>query len=429
MSKLTYMEKLLEGVEVEWKPLADIADIYGGLTGKSKADFESGNAKYISYKNIFNNIDVDPGQLELVKVSENERQHKVRYGDILFTGSSEIAVEAGMSSAVTSDFKEPVYLNSFSFGVRFNDDVKLMPEFSKYLFRSRFMRADIAKSASGVTRFNVSKARFKKILVPIPCPDNPEKSLAIQAEIVRILDAFTAMTAELTAELNMRKKQYNYYRDQLLSFEEGDFEWMTLGDVTKKWYSGGTPTAGKPEFYEGGNIPWLRTQEVKFSDVSETEVFITPAALKNSSAKWIPENCVIIAISGATAGRSAINKIPLTTNQHCGCLEIDDKKALYRYVFHWVSFNYENIKALGQGARGDLNSTIIKNFRLPVPYANDPEKSLVEQARIVAILDKFDTLTTSLQEGLPREIELRQKQYEYYRDLLLNFPKPMEETA
>ena len=429
MSKLTYMEKLLEGVEVEWKPLADIADIYGGLTGKSKADFESGNAKYISYKNIFNNIDVDPGQLELVKVSESERQHKVRYGDILFTGSSEIAVEAGMSSAVTSDFKEPVYLNSFSFGVRFNDDVKLMPEFSKYLFRSRFMRADIAKSASGVTRFNISKARFKKILVPIPCPDNPEKSLAIQAEIVRILDAFTAMTAELTAELNMRKKQYNYYRDQLLSFEEGDFEWMTLGDVTKKWYSGGTPTAGKPEFYEGGNIPWLRTQEVKFSDVSETEVFITPAALENSSAKWIPENCVIIAISGATAGRSAINKIPLTTNQHCGCLEIDDKKALYRYVFHWVSFNYENIKALGQGARGDLNSTIIKNFRLPVPYANDPEKSLVEQARIVAVLDKFDTLTTSLQEGLPREIELRQKQYEYYRDLLLSFPKSEEAVA
>ena len=82
----------------------------------------------------------------------------------------------------------------------------------------------------------------------------------------------------------------------------------------------------------------------------------------------------------------------------------------------------------GQGARGDLNSTIIKNFRLPVPYANDPAKSLAEQARIVAILDKFDTLTTSLQKGLPREIELRQKQYEYYRDMLLSFPK-LEEVA
>jgi type I restriction enzyme S subunit len=151
---------------------------------------------------------------------------------------------------------------------------------------------------------------------------------------------------------------------------------------------------------------------------------ITEAAMMNSAAKWIPPNCVIIAISGATAGRSAINKIPLATNQHCGCLEIDSDKALYRYVFHWVSFNHENIKSLGQGARGDLNSSIIKNFRIPIPFADNPNKSLAEQARIVSILDKFDALTNSITEGLPREIELRQKQYEYYRDLLLSFPKP-----
>ena len=280
----------------------------------------------------------------------------------------------------------------------------------------------ISSGNSGRGGLNLQMISAYKI--PIPCPGNPEKSLAIQSEIVRILDKFTALTAELTAELNMRKKQYNYYRDQLLSFKEGEVEWKTLGDVTKKWYSGGTPTAGKIEYYENGNIPWLRTQEVKFSEIDSTEIKITQAALKNSSAKWIPRNCVIIAISGATAGRSAINKIPLTTNQHCGCLEIDDTKALYRYVFHWVSFNYENIKSLGQGARGDLNSTIIKNFKLPIPHASDPQKSLKEQARIVEILDKFDTLTNSITEGLPREIELRQKQYEYYRDLLFSFPKP-----
>lgn len=262
-----------------------------------------------------------------------------------------------------------------------------------------------------------------KFEIPIPCPDKPKKSSEIQAEIVRILDAFTELIAELTAELTARKKQYNYYRDQLLSFEEGTMEWRTLGDVTKKWYSGGTPTAGEPEYYENGSIPWLRTQEVKFSDIQSTEVKITEAALKKFATKWIPTNCVIIAISGATAGRSAVNKIPLTTNQHCGCLEIDETKALYRYVYHWVSFNYENIKALGQGARGDLNSSIIKGFELPIPYVNDPEKSLTEQARIVAVLDKFDVLTNSFTEGLPREIELRQKQYEYYRDLLLSFPK------
>ena len=94
-----------------------------------------------------------------------------------------------------------------------------------------------------------------------------------------------------------------------------------------------------------------------------------------------------------------------------------------------LAFNYESIKALGQGARGDLNSSIIKGFALPIPYADDPEKSLAEQARIVAFLDKFDALTNSITEGLPREIELRQKQYEHYRNLLLSFPKPEEVEA
>lgn len=177
MSSVNFMEKLLDGVDVEWKALGEISEIFGGLTGKSKADFDNGNAKFVSYKNIFNNIDVDESTLELVRIKENERQHKVNYGDVLFTGSSEIAEEAGMSSAVTVEFNEPVYLNSFSFGVRFNDNIKLTPEFSKYLFRCPFMRAEIAKAANGVTRFNVSKARFKKIQIPIPCPENPRKSL------------------------------------------------------------------------------------------------------------------------------------------------------------------------------------------------------------------------------------------------------------
>ncbi len=198
----------------------------------------------------------------------------------------------------------------------------------------------------------------------------------------------------------------NFFLEKLL--DGAEVEWKALGEVTD---------------YEQPTIPWLRTQEVRFSDIERTEIKITKAALESSSAKWIPANCVIIAISGATAGRSAINKIPLTTNQHCGCLEIDRTKALYRYVFHWASLNYEKIKSLGQGARGDLNSTIIKQLQLPVPYAYDPEKSLAEQARIVAILDKFDALTNSITEGLPREIELRQKQYAYYRDLLLSLPR------
>ena len=292
------------------------------------------------------------------------------------------------------------------------DEAQIRPKFLYYFLTT--VGLGEMNQAGGVP--SQTQSVLNELQIPVP-------PLEVQREIVKILDTFTKLKAELKAELEARKKQYNYYREQLLSFSEGEVEWKTLGDVTKKWYSGGTPTAGEPEYYEDGDIPWLRTQEVKFSDIEITDVKITQAAVKASAAKWIPANCVIIAISGATAGRSAINKIPLTTNQHCGCLEIDSTRASYRYVFHWVSFNYEAIKSLGQGPRGDLNSTIIKNFKLPIPYSDDPEKSLAEQARIVDILDKFNTLATSTREGLPREIELRQKQYEYYRDLLLIFPK------
>ena len=244
----------------------------------------------------------------------------------------------------------------------------------------------------------------------------PLPPLPVQQEIVRILDNFADLTAEfiaeLTAELTARKKQYEYYRDLLLRFGD-EIEWKTLDKISINIYSGGTPRANHPEYY-GGDIPWLRTQEVRFVDIYDTEMRITQAALENSAAKWIPENCVIIAISGATAGRSAINKVPLTTNQHYCCLEIDPKQANYRYVFHWVSSQYEKLKSLGRGARSDLNSGIIRSYPIPVP-------PLKEQERIVAILDRFDALCNDLTSGIPAEIKARQKQYEYYRGKLLSF--------
>lgn len=188
-----------------------------------------------------------------------------------------------------------------------------------------------------------------------------------------------------------------------------------MADVCRSVTSGGTPLATRPDFY-GGTIPWLRTQEVRYSDIYETEIKITPEALKRSAARWIPADCVIVCISGATAARAAINKIPLTTNQHCCNLEIDAAQAHYRYVFHWVSSQYESLKQLGQGARSDLNSALIKGFSISIP-------PLAEQERIVAILDKFDALVNDLSAGLPAELAARRRQYEHYRDRLLSFPE------
>ncbi|QEW06877.1 restriction endonuclease subunit S [Nitrincola iocasae] len=417
MSELSFMEKLLDGVEVEWKALSEVAEYSPTRVNAAELDASS-------FVGVDNLVAEKGGRVDASYLPNTARLTAYEPGDILLGNIRPYLKKvwkATNSGGCSGDVLVIRILGMFKQVVD--------SDFLYYLLSSDEFFSYSMQHAKGAKMPRGNKTAILNYQIPIPCPQNPKKSLAIQTEIVRILDAFTSLTAELTAELTARKKQYNYYRDQLLSFKEGEVEWKTLGDVTKKWYSGGTPTAGRPEYYNYGEIPWLRTQEVKFSDIDNTEIKITEAALKNSAAKWIPENCVIIAISGATAGRSAINKIPLATNQHCGCLEIDSDKALYRYVFHWVSLNYENIKSLGQGARGDLNSSIIKSFKLPIPYPNDPEKSLAEQSRIVTILDKFDALTYSITEGLPREIELRQKQYEYYRDLLLSFPKFEEATA
>ncbi|GAA4648789.1 restriction endonuclease subunit S [Kistimonas scapharcae] len=412
MSVLSFMERLLDGVAVEWKALGELGELVRG-NGLQKKDFTEAGIPAIHYGQIYTYYGLSTTETKsFVSPELAQKLKKVNTGDVVITNTSENLADVG---------KALVYLGeqqavTGGHATIFKPNHAILGKYFAYYTQTTSFANEKRRYAKGTKVIDVSATDMAKIQLPIP-------PLNIQTEIIQILDTFTSLTTELTTELSARKKQYNYYRDQLLSFDEGEVEWKTLGDVSLKTYSGGTPRAGTPEYYDGGKIPWLRTQEVKFSDISETEVKITPAALKNSAAKWIPENCVIVAISGATAGRSAINKISLTTNQHCCCLEIDPDKALYRYVFHWVSFNYETLKALGQGARGDLNSNIIKNFRIPIPSGNS-EDSLKEQARIVAILDKFDTLTTSITEGLPREIKLRQQQYEYYRDLLLSFPKP-----
>ncbi|WP_345187011.1 restriction endonuclease subunit S, partial [Microbacterium panaciterrae] len=223
-----------------------------------------------------------------------------------------------------------------------------------------------------------------------------------------------ALEAELEAELESRRRQYAYYRTHLLASDAGAPSWSTLGRISSRVSSGATPTAGKPSYYKDGTIPWLRTGEVRFGEIHNTEMWITELAMKETGVSLIEENCVIIAISGATAARSAINKIRLATNQHCCNLQIDPLIADYRYVFYWVSSRYEELKSLGRGARSDLNAQLIKNFAIAIP-------PLGEQHRIVSLLDKFDALVNDPSIGIPAELTARRKQYEHYRDKLLTF--------
>ena len=197
---------------VEWKKLEDFGNYFGGLTGKTKEDFVEGNAKFITYMNVFANPALDVSTTGVVRINEGEKQNKIQKGDILFTGSSETPDEAGMSCVVTDDLNEDYYMNSFCFGIRLNQPEQYKLGYLKHILRSSSIRKEIAKSASGVTRFNISKARFGKILIPLP-------SLSEQERIVVILDTFTSSIENLKAQISLRRKQYEYYRDKLLTFE------------------------------------------------------------------------------------------------------------------------------------------------------------------------------------------------------------------
>ena len=211
MAKIDELLKELCPDGVEWKTLSELGKFFGGLTGKSKSDFQDGNSKYITYKNVYENPSIDLAINDLVFVSDGEKQNIVQFKDVLFTGSSETPNECGMSSVITETPKESYYLNSFCFGFRLNDTSLFNEQFLKHYFRSSAFRSDIGKTANGVTRFNISKVKFGQLQIPIlPLP--------IQQHIVEVLDTFTDAIGNLEEELALREKQYEYYREKLLSF-------------------------------------------------------------------------------------------------------------------------------------------------------------------------------------------------------------------
>lgn len=383
-----FIERLLDGAEVEWRVIGEVAEIYGGLTGKTKSDFEDGNALFVSYKNIYDNYEVKEEELDKVRISEGEKQNKVEYGDILFTGSSETAEEVAFSSAVTTHFQEAVYLNSFSFGVRFHKDTVLIPQFSKHLFRGLSMRKQLVRTASGVTRFNVSKVRFKKLLIPIP-------PIHTQQRIVDILDKFT--------ELEGRKRQYEYYRNQLLSIELLNKGKQSSINIKER------ALEEVVEIKRGRRLVRKELNETGRYAVFQNSM--TPLGFYNESNVRGDSTFIISAGAAGEIGYSSIDFWAADDIYYF----IPSTNIYSKYLYYFLLTKQVAIK--GQVRRASvprLAKSAFAKIQIPIP-------PLSEQQRIVSILDKFDTLTTSISEGLPKEIELRRKQYEYYRDRLLSF--------
>lgn len=387
MSAAGFLERLLDGADVEWVPLGDenFFEIANTARRPVKASLRApGKIPYYGANNIQDYVEGHTHNGEYVLIAEDGSasldSYSIQYARGKFWANNHVHVVRGTNVVDT-----------------------------RFLFHY-LTAANFLPFLSSKGRAKLTKGRLVEIPVPIPCPEDRKKSLAIQGEIVRILDSFTELTVELiaklTAELTARKKQHVYYRDQLLTFDEDVVEWKTLeglietvtppAKVKSDVYRlmGAKPIIDQGAAYIAGytdediaSLP--RDEYIIFGDHSEHIKFVDFSFIQGADGLKI-----------------------LTAKDVC-------PKFLY-YAFQICYVKEGNYKRHWSKA---------KETKIPIPFAGDPEKSHEEQTRIVAILDNFDTLTTSLIEGLRREIELREKQYIYYRDLLLSFPKPDEMAA
>lgn len=394
MSELSYLDKLLDRVDIQWKIIGEVSS-------------RTSNIKWREATRSYRYIDLTSVDIETKKITEtteltadnapSRAQKLLEENDVIFATTRPTQQRFCL---IDSEYSGEVASTGYCVLRAKQDEV--LPKWILHWISTSDFKKYVEENQSGSAYPAISDAKVKECLIPIPCPNIPEKSLAIQSEIVRILDKFTALTAELTAELTMRKKQYHHYREQLLSFKEGEVEWKTLGELAENLDSKRKPiTSG---LREAGSIPYYGASGIV--DYVKDYIFDGDLLLiSEDGANLLARNTPIaFSISGKT-----------WVNNHAHVLKFDTY-ADRRYVEYYLN-SIDLTTYISGAAQPKLNKKNLESIRIPNP---SPE----EKDRIVSILDKFDALTNSITEGLPREIELRQKQYEYYRDMLFSFPKP-----
>ena len=388
---MSYLEKLLEDVEVEWKALGEVAIIGTGSSNRQDED-ENGNYPfYVRSKNILKSNTFQFDETAIIIPGEGG------IGDIFHFVKGKYALH------------QRAYRICVSLP-------KLDTKFLFFLMSATFKKYIISKSV-GATATSIRKPMLEKFQIPIP-------PLEIQQKIVDILDRFTELTAklttELTTELKTRKQQYNYYREQLFAFDENEVQHLPLGDEnTGKFIRGGG--LQKKDFTETGVgcIHYGQIYTYYGTYTNKTKSFVSEDFAKK--ARMAKHGDLIIATTSENdedvcKAVAWIGEEQIAVSSDACFYTHKFNPKFVAYFFQTEQFQKQKRPFITGSKVRRVNTGDLAKIRIPVP-------SLEEQERIVSILDKFDILTTSISEGLSKEVELRKKQYEYYRDMLLTFPK------
>ena len=404
MSKSSFLETLLDRAQVEWLPLGNVTRYEQPTTYLVSAD---------NYSDDFDTPVLTAGKTFILGYTDEVNDtYKASVNPVIIFDDFTTA-----NRWVDFDFKAK---SSAMKMITSSDESKVLLKYVYYWLNtlpSGLVEADHKRQWIGT---------FSKKKIPIPCPDDQKKSLDIQAEIVRILDNFSGLTSALTSALVSRKQQYNYYRDHLLSFPDGGAEWKPLGEIgefirgkrfTKDdFVEEGIQVIHYGEIYTHYGVWADRVLSHVRNDMAESLRYAEPGDVVMTGVGETVEDV------GKAVAWVGDERVAIHDDSYAFRHSMNPK--FISYAMHTAAFIQEKAKHVSRGKVNRFLVNGISKVRVPIPYPNSRDKSLAEQARIVDILDKFETLTNSISEGLPREIELRQKQYEYYLHLLFNFPKP-----
>ena len=417
---LPFLERLLDGEKVEWKTLGEVCDyIRGIIYSKTAETTDSCGWKVLRANNItLETRTLNFDEVKRVKSATRIRENQMLYrGDILICAGSGSKDHIGKTAYI--DHNMDCTFGGFMGVLRVTEENTISSRFLfHYIGSSAFINyLKTTLKSSTINNLNAG------IINPFPIPLPP---LRVQARIVEILDKFT----QLEAELEARNKQYDFYRNRLLDFAlrddlKGQVEWKTLGEVCVHLRTGLNPRRNFKLNTEDASNYYVTVRELGGTELlySEKTDLINDEALQliNNRSK-LKVNDILFSGTGTIGKTAFISKEPTNWNIKEGvyALTLDTHYVLPMFVLRYLQTQSTIDWIDRMAAGGIVRSITMKNLeQLPIPLP-----PLSEQRRIVDILDRFDTLTNSISEGLPREIALRRKQYEYYRDALLRFPQP-----
>ena len=401
---MSELERLIQELcpnGVPYRTLNTICNIFDGTHQTPK--YTDSGIKFASVENISNPYATE----KHISVSDYEKYKiKPQRNDLLMTRIGSI----GVCAVIESD--EPLaYYVSLAL-LRPNQEV-LNSRYLKYAMESLHCRKELRKrTLVNAVPIKINMGDIGKITLPVP-------PIEVQREIVRILDKFTELTAELTAELTKeltaRKKQYDYYLEKLL-FSAEDTKMLTLGEVSS-FYNGdrGKNYPKVSEMVEEG-IPFVNAGDINGTvDYINCNKITREKYLSMSGAK-LKKGDILYCLRGST-GKNGIYELDEGTVASSLVAIRANNLINYKFLYYLLNSSMERSQRMKYdtgAAQPNLSAKNVREYVFPVP-------SLEEQERIVAILDRFDSICNDISAGLPAEIEARQKQYEYYRDKLLNF--------